>query len=77
MDTTQVSRAGHLQWCKSRALEYSKRGDLSGALASMFSDLQKHDETAKHPGIMLGTMLLMSGNLNTQTDVEKFIQDFN
>lgn len=42
MDT---DRAAHLQWCKDRALEYVRAGDLENAIASMQSDLTKHPET--------------------------------
>jgi hypothetical protein len=38
-------RARHLAWCKERALEYVKRGDLVNALASMASDVRQHPGT--------------------------------
>ena len=40
-----TTRAEHLAWCKTRALEYVESGDLKGAQASMASDLTKHPET--------------------------------
>lgn len=40
-----MTRAEHLAWAKARALEYLDRGDAANALASMISDLGKHDET--------------------------------
>lgn len=43
METT--TRAEHMRWCKSRALAYVERGDLTNALASFGSDIRKHDET--------------------------------
>lgn len=72
-----MDRADHLQWCKDRALEYVAHGDLPNALASMFSDLGKHPDTADHAGIQLGFMQQMSGSLNTPDTVRRFIQGFN
>lgn len=71
------SRAEHLTWCKKRALEYCDAGDLSQALASMGSDLEKHPDTANHRGIELGLMMLMGGHLSTSTEMRKFIEGFN
>jgi hypothetical protein len=68
------TRAEHLAWCKERALEYVDAGDANNALGSMTSDLMKHPETADHPGIVLGMMLAMTGNLD---DIRKHIEDFN
>jgi hypothetical protein len=41
------TREEHLAWAKARALEYLDKGDLESAVASMGSDLGKHDETRK------------------------------
>jgi hypothetical protein len=73
MDT----RAKHLAWCKQRALEYVEANDLRNAWASMASDMGKHEETKDHAAINLGMMLLMSGQLNTQDEMRKFIEGFN
>lgn len=43
-----MNRAEHLNWCKQRALEYLNPGQffsIDDAMASMASDLGKHDET--------------------------------
>ena len=72
-----TSRAEHLQWCKDRALEYVEMGDLKQAFASMGSDLRKHPETSRHPGIELGMGLLWTNQLNTKEKMKKFIQGFN
>ena len=72
-----MNRQEHLEWCKKRALEYVDNGDLPQAFASMGSDLGKHPETANHSAISLGMALMMSGNLNTQTEMRKFIEGFN
>ena len=41
-----TTRAEHIVWCKSRALAHVKAGELTEAVASMVSDLGKHDATA-------------------------------
>jgi hypothetical protein len=38
------TRADHLAWCKSRAIEILDAGDAQGAIASMLSDLGKWSE---------------------------------
>jgi hypothetical protein len=43
------TREEHLAWCKQRALELLADGDRAGAVASMISDLQKHDEPLYDP----------------------------
>ena len=67
-----MTRTEHLEWCKKRALEYVDAGDLSGGLASMFSDLEKHPETAGHAGIELGAMMLFGGFLAGQGKSQAF-----
>lgn len=72
-----MTRQEHLDWCKTRALEYVDSGDLTNAYASMTSDLGKHPETAGHSKIQLGMMLMMKGNLKTQDEMRRFIEGFN
>ena len=72
-----MNRDEHVQWCKDRALEYVDQGDLSSALASMGSDLDKHPDTEGHAGIQLGMMQLINGMLDTPDQMRKFIQGFN
>jgi hypothetical protein len=72
-----MDRQQHLQWCKERALEYVKGGDLMGAYGSFASDMKKHPETADHSAIGLGMMLMMGGHLSTADEMEKFIDGFN
>lgn len=72
-----MDRSEHLQWCKDRALGYVDRNDLTNAYASMCSDLGKHEETAGHLAINLGMGLMVTGKLNTQEEMRKFIEDFN
>jgi hypothetical protein len=71
------AREEHLNWCKQRAKDYLKQGDIENALASMFSDLGKHPDTRNHPAIMVGGMLRATGNLSTIGEVENFIDGFN
>lgn len=71
------TRAEHLDWCKRRALEYVDHGDVQQAMTSMLSDLRKHPETEKHPGLMLGAQLMFGGHLSTVDEVRKFIEGFN
>lgn len=45
-----MTREEHLEWAKDRAIAYIDRGDLIGAVASLSSDLNKHQGTAgSHP----------------------------
>lgn len=76
-EENQISREAHLNWCKQRALEYCRAGDLQNALASMGSDLGKHPKTAGHLGISLGLQMMMAGQLSTPAEMEKFILGFN
>jgi hypothetical protein len=71
------SRGEHLSWCKERALEIVEKGDITGAYASMASDLNKHPETRNHPAIELGMMLMMTNNLNSKAKMKTFIEGFN
>ena len=73
----EMTRDEHLAWCKQRALEYVERGDLTSAYGSMASDLGKHPDTRDHAAIQLGMMLMITGNLNTQHDMKRFIEGFN
>ena len=72
-----MNRQQHMEWTKERALEYARGGDTRDALASLFSDLGKHPETANHLGIQLGMSLMMAGHLSTTAEVTKFIEGFN
>jgi hypothetical protein len=71
-----TTREEHLAFCKRRALEYLPN-DVSGALASMISDLGKHEDTARHAGIRLTLMLMIGGHLETAEQVKRHIEGFN
>jgi hypothetical protein len=72
-----MTRTEHLQWAKTRALEYVDAGDLNSAFASMASDLRKHPELENHSGITLGAMLIMGGHLNDTTKMRDWVEGFN
>jgi hypothetical protein len=78
-----MNRTEHLQWCKDRALEYldskSPYFSIDDAMASMTSDLGKHDETRHHLDMTVPLMfqLRMAGKLNTAAEMRKFIEGFN
>lgn len=74
---TEITRAKHLAFCKARALRYVELGDLNNALASMASDLQKHEGTRDHSGLLLQTQMQMAGMLRTSKDVREWIEGFN
>ena len=72
-----ASRSEHIAWCKKRALEYIDAGDTKNAFNSMVSDLGKHEETAGHPGTMMGLMLLAAGHLDTVHAMRNWVEGFN
>jgi hypothetical protein len=71
------TRTEHLAWCKQRALEYLDKGDVSNAVASMMSDLQKHDETALEAGSILSALGLSAAMSNNSAEARRFIEGFN
>ena len=69
-----------MNWCKRRALEYLKPGQyfsLDDAMASMLSDLGKHDETRGHVAGELMIQMRAAGRLGTAEEMRKFIEGFN
>lgn len=73
-----MNRQEHMKWCKQRAMDYVETGDFNSAVASMLSDLGKHEETkASSTGILaqLGTMELLNGP--TREKITRYIQGFN
>ena len=72
-----MDRSEHMAWCKKRALEYVDMGDNEQAVASMMSDLRKHELTSNHPAIRLGWMLNVAGKLSTTDEMRRFIEGFN
>ncbi len=72
-----MNRTEHINWCKERSMEYISNNDISNAYASFVSDMNKHQETSNHSALDMGMMLMLSGNLNTKQEMQKFIEDFN
>lgn len=73
----EMTRQEHLDWAKTRALEYLDEDDLTNALASMVSDMGKHPETIDHPASTLMMGLMMTGHLDNPSQVREFIEGFN
>lgn len=71
-----MNRQEHLAWCKRRALEYLKTGDIQQCAASFMSDMNKHEETAK--GMELTNMLIMHELFRPNVEsMKKCINGFN
>lgn len=77
MNNTTISREDHLMWCKERANQVLGKGDTIGAFTSFQSDMSKHPDTKDHIALQMGTMLLVSGNLNTLVEMKNWIDGFN
>lgn len=60
-----MDRTEHLAWAQTRALEYLDQGDITNALASLTSDLRKHD-AFDNPAVK--TLLAMEGIRCVQTN---------
>lgn len=69
------TRAEHLSFCKTRALQYLP-GDPSQAFASFHSDLAKHPETTGHPVTVLMLGAVMGGRLDAD-ECRKLIEGTN
>lgn len=71
------SRAEHLAWCKSRAHEIADQGDCEGAVASMASDINKHEETRMDSATLaLLSMSVLMGSPDRER-VKHWIDGFN
>lgn len=69
------SREEHLTWAKERANEYLSTGDVKNAIASMMSDLQKHEET-KLTGYILPMLGLQAAASNDVEEARRYINGF-
>lgn len=67
-----MTRQEHLEWAKTRALEYADQGDVTSAVASITSDLAKHPETRGHGGLLLMTMLAAGGHFDRPGELRRF-----
>jgi hypothetical protein len=72
----EISREDHLQWCKDRALEYVELGDLSKAIASMTSDIQKHPQTRLSPPVERALLIPILFNQLDEKKVSEWINGF-
>lgn len=66
----------HLDWCKTRALEYLDRGDLPNAVSSMTSDLNKHPETRMSADSIRQTMGIRYAMEGDERGVRRWIEGF-
>jgi len=71
-----MTREEHLQWAKDRALEYADQGDTANAMASLTSDLSKHEGTKGHAGVGLMMMQAMAGHFDQPGELRKCIEGF-
>ena len=71
-----TTRAEHIRWCKQRAREYLDAGDPQQAVASMASDLGKHEETRSlgNSTGMLAIAALMFGD--PMAAARKYVEGF-
>jgi hypothetical protein len=72
-----MTREEHLEWAKSRALEYWVAGDYVQAVASLMLDLSKHEELKNHKGLDIGVMLFVAPQMIQDREfVYRFIVGF-
>jgi hypothetical protein len=67
------TRDEHLRWCKDRALEYWRAGDLQNACVSMVSDLEKHEETKNSNSSLLALGIIYVTN-NDYDGMKRWIE---
>ena len=74
-----MDRAEHLAWCKERAREYADQGDGASCIASLRSDLGKHEDTARSCQVVDALMLplALAGHLDNPRELRKFVEGFN
>jgi len=68
-----MTRSEHIAWCKSRAREYLRRGDPVDAVASMVSDLTKHEETKK---LAESTAFMVIWSAQSMDAATRFVEGF-
>lgn len=71
-----MTRQEHMNWCKQRALEYLKPGPYfspTDAIASMLSDLRKHEETRD---LLDSPIIAMAFQSSTAAEARRFIEGF-
>jgi hypothetical protein len=69
----RMTRKEHLEWAKRRALEYLDADQPENAVASMVSDLGKHEDLKCPPELAMIGML----EINNRERLRKWILGFN
>jgi hypothetical protein len=69
------TRDEHLEWCKERAMDYLNTGDVANAIASMMSDLSKHEDF-KAIAEKIGPLGLFYAMNNDYDGAKRFIEGF-
>jgi hypothetical protein len=75
-EQAMITRDERLEWCKARAREYLRHGDLVNAVASIISDMnQNYEGLLPCPPelTMIGVMYAANGDRNA---VSAFIEGF-
>jgi len=74
-----MTRAEHMAWAKQRALEYADRGEADNCIASMISDLGKHEETKRSTTVAVFTALALciGGRQPNAQELRKWVEGFN
>lgn len=72
-----MTREEHLAWAKQRALECVDRGDLANAVASMASDLNKHEAFQGHAYQTLAALGISYVMSNDTAGVRHWMEGFN
>lgn len=74
-----MTRAEHLAWAKERALEYVNAGETKNAVASMISDLGKHEAWQdEHGARFLSTMFMAATfDLEYPDAIRRWVNGFN
>jgi len=70
-----MTRAEHLAWAKTRALEFVAKGEVLDAFNPLCCDLGKHPELEGHCGIPIGIMMFCRGT-PTQDEMRSLIEGF-
>jgi len=72
-----MNRQEHLEWAKQRAREYLNRGDSVSAIASMASDLKKHEAWAGSD-TLIGTLVMATAfEPDQMAAARRFVEGFN
>lgn len=67
----------HIEWCKTRALQYLDAGDVRQAFTSMLSDVRKHPDLENHAGLLIGAgFMLLPGWIDNPVEVRRWIVGF-